>query len=57
MKRLRQYVDEQSTRHPEFAAHLEQARSDVRLAVTAAQVRERRARSGKRALKRERREV
>ncbi len=40
MKRLRQYVDEQSKRHSEFAAHLDQARSEVRLAVAVAQLRE-----------------
>lgn len=42
MKRLRQYVAEQSKRHSEFATHLEQARSEVRLAVAVAQLRERR---------------
>lgn len=42
MKRLRQYVHEQSKRSSEFATHLEQARSEVRLAVAIAQLRERR---------------
>lgn len=40
MKRLRQYVHEQSKRSSEFAPHLEQARSEVRLAVAVAQLRE-----------------
>jgi len=42
MKRLRQYVHEQSKRDSEFATHLEQARSEVRLAVAVAQLREQR---------------
>ncbi len=42
MKRLRQYVHEQSKKSSEFATHLDQARSEVRLAVAVAQLRERR---------------
>lgn len=42
MKRLRQYVHEQTKRDSEFATHLEQARSEVRLAVAIAQLREQR---------------
>jgi transcriptional regulator with XRE-family HTH domain len=42
MKRLRQYVREQSARESEFAAHLEQARAGVLLAVAVVQLRERR---------------
>lgn len=40
MKRLRQYVHEQSRKSRDFAAHLERARSEVRLAVAVAQLRE-----------------
>lgn len=40
MKRLRRYVHEQSKRSSDFATHLEQARSGVRLAVAVAQLRE-----------------
>ena len=42
MKRLRQYVHEKAKKSPEFAAHLEQARSEVRLAVAMAHLREQR---------------
>lgn len=42
MKRLRQYVREESKKNPEFATHLDQARAEVRLALAVAQLRERR---------------
>lgn len=42
MKRLRQYVHEQIDKGPDFAAHLEQARAEVRVAVAVAQLREQR---------------
>lgn len=42
MKRLRQYVLEQSKHHSAFDTHLDQARSEVHLAVAVAQLRERR---------------
>ena len=42
MKRLRQYVQERARKNPELAAHLEQARGEVRLAVAMAHLREQR---------------
>lgn len=42
MKRLRQYVEEKVKKSPELAAHLEQARAEVRLAVAMARLREQR---------------
>jgi len=42
MKRLRQYVHEQIDKDSGFAAHLEQARAEVRVAVAVAQLREQR---------------
>jgi hypothetical protein len=40
MKRLRKYIHEQIDKDPAFAAHLEQARAEARVAVAAAQWRE-----------------
>jgi transcriptional regulator with XRE-family HTH domain len=42
MKRLRQYVHEQIEKDPGFAAHLEQARAEVQMAVAVARLREQR---------------
>jgi len=40
MKRLRRYVHEQIAKDPAFAAQLEQARAEARVAVAVAQLRE-----------------
>jgi thiamine phosphate synthase YjbQ (UPF0047 family) len=40
MKRLRKYVHEQIDKDPAFAAHLEQARTEARVAVAVSQLRE-----------------